>query len=274
MINGVQTELISVRDRGLQYGDGCFETIRIIARKPILVSEHLLRLQSTCRLLRIKLDDAALSTELAEFLHNCPPDGILKIIITRGIGGRGYSAPKQLSANRILQYSPFPDDYLIKACNGVSIGISEHKLFSNSALAGIQHLNRLDQVMASYALDDSVDEALCLNQSGQVIEGTKSNLILVVGQRLVTPLLGDAGVKGIMLDYLTGRFEESGHTIQVEAVSIADVNEASELFLCNSVFGVWPVRKLCRNASVQAWTIGPYTQLAMRFNHELINRAN
>lgn len=269
MINGVQTEYISVRDRGLQYGDGCFETLRIYDGQPLLLSLHLERLEATCKLLHIQYDTQELNRELTEFLRECETDGVLKIVITRGIGGRGYSSGKNSRSTRIIMYSPLPTDYATKGATGVSIVLANYRLSENAALAGSKHLNRLDQVMASLSLKDSIDEALCLDQIGNVIEGTKSNLVLVIDKVAITPQLNNAGVRGVMLAYLTQRFADANIAIRSRNVSIENLRGATELFLCNSVIGVWPVCNLLENDTVRSWPIGSLTKMAMRYNDEI-----
>ena len=271
MINGVQTEMISARDRGLQYGDGCFETLRLTGGKVLLLHEHLSRLESSCELLRINLDKPALLGDLHAFLESSPQNCVLKILITRGVGGRGYASDNTPNSNRILMHSDLPADYVSCAATGIQLAVSKHRLSENVSLAGLKHLNRLDQVLASFDLHEPGNEALCLDQSGNVIEGTKSNLVLVINGHLVTPDLNRAGVKGIMLDYLMQQFAAAGHGVKMQTVRMPDVLAAEELFLCNSVFGVWPVRKLVENATVKTWPIGARTQQAQCYFDELLN---
>lgn len=269
MVNGAETELISVRDRGLQYGDGCFETVLINKSEPILLQAHLQRLAHTCSVLRIDYDASVLQQELSVFLSRCPAQGVVKILLTRGVGGRGYGIPAQTNATRILSYSALPASYHEQRKTGITLGVSEYRLSLNTTLAGLKHLNRLDQVLASFSLTEGLDEALCLDSNGHVIEGTKSNVVLVIDNNLVTPSLDLAGVDGLMLAYLRRCFAAERVDIHSRNVALDDVYAASELFMCNSVFGVWPVRKIVENATVHQWSIGPRTLQALRFQDEL-----
>jgi len=270
MINGVATELISVRDRGFQYGDGCFETLRLINHHPLLLGKHIERLNRTCQLLQIQFDPETLQTELSNFIHNCTPSGVIKIILTRGIGGRGYSATKNVIANRILQYTEYPDKYSGLADLGVCVGISKMRLSENSALAGHKHLNRLDQVLASFDVRGDLDEVLCMDSSGYVIEGTKSNIVIVREGEVLTPDLNVAGVNGVMLNYIRQQFKDAGIEIKDRNLTLEEVKTASEVFLCNSVFGVWPVKKIVEHESVKMWQIGPVTLKALSCHRELL----
>lgn len=274
LINGVQTNYLSVRDRGLHYGDGCFETIRLHNRVPLLLDRHLTRLEQGCALLHIPCDSALLRDELELLVAASAPDGVIKLIVTRGEGGRGYRSEEMPRATRILLYYPLPPMNTENANTGVTLGVSAYRLSRNTTLAGVKHLNRLDQVMASLTFEDGVDEYLCLDEAGAVIEGTRSNLVLVIENRLVTPALDGAGVTGVMLTELAARFANDGHPIGSRELSLMDLQQASELFLCNSVIGVWPVRKLVENASVRTWPVGPLSQQALRYSNELILAAN
>ncbi len=268
LINGEITEFISVSDRGLQYGDGCFETVLLSQGLPVLIDLHLQRLRLSLERLKIDVDDVALQQELQRAIENNPAEGILKITVTRGEGGRGYRPDSRNSATRIIQYFPYPGVYRQHGSQGVCITVCKHRL-SNSNHGGMKHLNRLDQVMASQELTESFAEGLCLDQADKVIEATRSNLLLVVDGKLTSPDLGSAGVNGVMLQYLGGRFSEAGDPVQFRELALAELATAEELFLCNSVFGVWPVIKLVENDTVLNWSVGPRTQRAIHYQNEV-----
>lgn len=268
------TESVSVRDRGLHYGDGCFETIRLYHHIPLLLTEHLQRLHNACERLGIRCDESLLRGELQALIASCPADGVIKIIVTRGEGGRGYRGDANTPASRILLYYPPPENPAQKISEGVAVGICTYRLSENSHLAGLKHLNRLDQVLASTEFYEGVDEMLCLDRSDNVIEGTRSNLVLVIEDQLLTPDLDNAGVNGIMLAHLSQRFRENGTRLTSRVITVQDLRFASEIFLCNSVFGVWPVRKLTEDDTVQEWPLGPWTEQATRYHDEILLAAD
>ena len=242
LINGQQAEHISIRDRGFQYGDGCFETIRVLANEPILWPAHLKRLKQACKTLHLSVDLELLQSEVSQLLQvNKTADVILKITVTRGEGGRGYTPPEQADCTRIIQLINYaaPDTN-----NGARVAVCQHRLSSNSLLAGIKHLNRLDQVLASAQIPAGFDEGLCMDEVGTVIEGCKSNLLLTIDNELVTPDLSKCGVEGVMLNHLIDEFQGLGTRVLKKTISLSDLNTASEIFLCNSVFGIWPVAEI------------------------------
>ena len=242
LINGQQAERISIRDRGFQYGDGCFETIRVLSNKPILWSAHLKRLKHACKTLQLSVNFELLQSEITQlFQRNKTADVILKIIVTRGEGGRGYTPPEHANCTRIIQLI----DYVAADTRtGARVVVCQHRLSSNSLLGGIKHLNRLDQVIASAQIPADLNEGLCLDEQGSVIEGCRSNLLLAIDNQLVTPDLGTSGVEGIMLNYLIDKFQVLDTRVLRKTISLRELKTASEIFLCNSVFGIWPVAEI------------------------------
>ncbi len=242
LINGQQAERISIRDRGFQYGDGCFETVRVLSNKPILWPAHLKRLKHACKTLQLSVNFELLQSEITQLLQdNKTADVILKITVTRGEGGRGYTPPEHANCTRIIQLI----DYIAADTRtGARVVVCQHRLSSNSLLAGIKHLNRLDQVVASAQIPADFDEGLCLDEQGSVIEGCRSNLLLAIDNQLVTPDLGKSGVEGVMLNYLIDKFQVLDTRVLRKTISLRELKTASEIFLCNSVFGIWPVAEI------------------------------
>jgi 4-amino-4-deoxychorismate lyase len=183
-----------------------------------------------------------LQSEITQLLQgNKTADVILKIIVTRGEGGRGYTPPEHANCTRIIQLI----DYVAADTRtGARVVVCQHRLSSNSLLGGIKHLNRLDQVIASAQIPADFDEGLCLDEQGSVIEGCRSNLLLAIDNQLVTPDLGKSGVEGIMLNYLIDKFQVLDTRVLRKTISLRELKTASEIFLCNSVFGIWPVAEI------------------------------
>lgn len=252
LINGTQAEHISVRDRGFQYGDGCFETVRIVANKAILWTEHLTRLKRACSALNLPVDFELLKSEVSGLLQAQElVDAVLRISISRGQGGRGYTPPTAPECTRVLQLFEFIES---SAQGGASVYLCQHRLSSNRQLAGIKHLNRLDQVLASAEIPVGFDEGLCMSQEGFLVEGCKSNMILVLNDELLTPQLDSCGVEGLMLNFLADDFSRKGRAMARKRITLDQLLAADEIFLCNSVFGVWPVVRVGSEEDQAAWS--------------------
>ncbi len=170
---------------------------------------------------------------------------VLKIIVTRGEGGRGYRAKQGVEPCRILGRYPWPDYPVQYATDGVRIRICRTRLVRNPALAGIKHLNRLEQVIARNEWqDDSIAEGLMLDSHDKLIEGTMSNLFLIKGQKLLTPELTECGIEGIIRKNVLNLAGNIGLDAVVCEISKDELNTADEVFLCNSIIGIWPVRHI------------------------------
>ncbi|MFT7471951.1 MAG: 4-amino-4-deoxychorismate lyase [Kiritimatiellia bacterium] len=267
LINGQQAEHISIRDRGFQYGDGCFETVRVLSNKPILWLAHLKRLEHACKTLHLSVNFELLQSEITQLLQgNKTADVILKITVTRGEGGSGYTPPEQADCTRIVQLI----DYVAPDTNvGARVVVCQHRLSSNSFLAGIKHLNRLDQVLASAQISADFDEGLCLDERGTVIEGCRSNLLLAIDNQLVTPDLSKSGVEGVMLNHLIDEFQAQGTRVLRKTISLSELKTASEIFLCNSVFGIWPVAEIENDDWRISTEEGPFTAVALEIQNKL-----
>jgi 4-amino-4-deoxychorismate lyase len=270
LINGSLNNRISVMDRGFLYGDGAFETLAIIDGKPILLPQHLARLESACKLLQINFNADLISGELLQLSNRAQGSRVAKIILTRGEGGRGYKPNLKSIGTRIIQlFDPSNSNSSGEKIPGVCITVCQHRLSQSAALAGVKHLNRLDQVLASAELDESFYEGLCLDMQGNVIEATKSNLLVFSNGNVLTPDLSLSGVKGIMLMEISKLLARDGYPIQTQKLTIDDVLNGDEVILCNSVVGVSPVIKLIQGDRVKHWPIGGFCQQAIQLQNEV-----
>lgn len=249
LINGVYTSSINVLDRGLQYGDGLFETISVIDGKPLLWDRHMDRLLSGCARLSIpEINTRILATEVQQICSG-QDRCVLKVIITRGAGGRGYRTPQaNLHATgnmptRILSIHPWPNYPETYSSHGITLRLCSTRLGINPALAGIKHLNRLEQVIARSEWNDpAIAEGLMLDSDGYVIEGTISNIFIVSGGTLLTPDLSGSGVDGVMRGLILDIARSLSIPVQITRLRVDDIKKADEILLCNTLIGLWPVR--------------------------------
>lgn len=251
-------------DRGLAYGDGCFETIRVARSRAPLLDRHLDRLARGAERLAITLPKESLRVKLEKALADTG-DGVIKIILTRGSGGRGYRVPEPQQPRLILQTLPLPaiDEHCRSA--GLSLHLCHLRLASQPVLAGMKHLNRLEQVLARQETDRAgLDEGLLLDNQGCPVELTSMNLFARFADTLWTPPLTDCGVAGVMRDYLLdsllpGRLDsllpDGRLQLQIGHRPLAALRQADEIFACNSVAGILPVRKL----GLWQWPVGNTT---------------
>jgi 4-amino-4-deoxychorismate lyase len=147
LVNGEPGDVIPVSDRGLLYGDGIFETIAVREGRPRHWQRHMHRLQAGCTRLGIQPFENSLLTAEADSITNGVDKGVLKLIVTRGSGGRGYRVAEAIACTRIMQLHPWPEYPAANAEQGVKTRLCETRLGHNPVLAGIKHLNRLEQVL-------------------------------------------------------------------------------------------------------------------------------
>ncbi|MBI5658197.1 MAG: aminodeoxychorismate lyase [Nitrosomonadales bacterium] len=245
LVNGVLGDSISAADRGLLYGDGVFRTLRVMGGQPLLWQRHYRKLQQDCASLNLPCPDAPLLLEELQRLIGGQTDGVAKIIITRGAGARGYAPARQSTPTRILSltpFAPYPDEFYTQ---GIKLRVCNLRLAHQPQLAGIKHLNRLENVLAAAEWNDvGIAEGLLLDMGGNVIEGTRSNLFLVRGGALLTPELSRCGVAGIQRERVLEWAAAHGVPCRIAQFGLKELLAADELFLVNSIIGLWPVREL------------------------------
>ena len=245
LVNGQAGMNLSVADRGLQYGDGLFETLALRDGEPLLWDRHVQRLGEGCRRLGLPAPEARLLREEVTRIAGTEARAVAKIILTRGTAGRGYQADAAGSATRIVQRLPWPAYPVAAGKEGVAVRWCETRLARQPKLAGMKHLNRLEQVLARAEWQDDYAEGLMHDTDGLVIEGTKSNLFLVRDDgTVVTPDLSQSGVAGVMRAQVLDSAAAMGMRCIIQAVPTDMVESAHELFLTNSLIGIWPIRRI------------------------------
>jgi len=261
IINSAGASKLEPGDRGLAYGDGLFETIAVRNSACRFLGEHLTRLLTGCQQLQIAPPDSTqLITSIDELIRNerCT-NGVIKIIVTRGNGQRGYAFDAATSeATVVIGVSTEEPD--IPPAEGISVRGCTTTVSRNNALAGIKTLNRLPQVMARAEWqDDRFAEGLMSDDRGNLIGGTMSNLFIVRDNEIWTPPVNEAGIAGVM----RGKILESAETLNIRTTqryfSKPDINTACEVFLSNSLIGIWPVKQF----EDQSFDVGPVTRQIM-----------
>lgn len=266
-VNGISDGRVHPADRGLAYGDGLFETLRIAQGRAVLGDEHFARLATGAAALGLAIELPVLRDRFLAFLAECPPECVAKIIVTRGAGGRGYLPDPGAVPTVIYSSFPLPDVPAAHAECGIAAAQCELRLAEQPALAGHKHLNRLEQVLLRRELDVlGADEALVLDAEGWVVEGVASNVFLVRGGQLCTPRVEVAGVRGVMRAAILHAAAAEGHKVEQGLFTPDDFLSADEVFFCNSVNGVWPVRTLAG----REWTPGPVTRRWQAFWQEQV----
>jgi 4-amino-4-deoxychorismate lyase len=262
LVNGRPASVVSALDRGLAYGDGVFETVRLLQGRPLFLPAHLRRLTTGAGRLGIDVADLPylIERDIAHLSGGLSGDHIIKVILTRGEGERGYQVPRVQRPTRIVSLADYHGSAAATIA-GIRLFGCQTRLGRNPRLAGIKHLNRLEQVLASMEVPAGWDEGLMRDVEGDVIEGIRSNLFLIRDGQVMTPRLDTSGVAGIMREHLLGFGE-----VQQCTVTMSALVAATEMFVCNSVFGIHPVIELAVDTVNRRFDIGPVTR---RFQQRL-----
>jgi len=243
LVNGSNdVDQVSIHDRGLMYGQCVFETIAVNNGKPCLLDDHLDRLCSGAKVLGIGVDRKAVIRDVL-LLASPLSRGVVRVNLTMGEGGRGYQNPDEQKTTRIVSQHDYPSHDKRYWTDGVVLGVVDIRLSRQPSLAGIKHGNRLEQIIARSQWREGWQEALLLDEDDSVIEATQSNVFIVKGGHLITPSLEASGVAGVMRQCVINQAKSDGLDVAIEAINIDDVKQADEVFLTNSVIGIWPVKE-------------------------------
>jgi 4-amino-4-deoxychorismate lyase len=239
LVNGEPQELVSIRDRGLQYGDGLFETLRCEGGAIRWFDRHLARLRLGCERLGLAPPAGPLLRAEVEALVKGAPRALAKIMLTRGPAlARGYRPHGGERPTRIVSAYPWP----APAAGPFRLELSPVPLGCNPQLAGIKHLNRLEQVLAQRAAAGmGCDEVVMCGSEGEPVSGSMSNLFVAHHGEWLTPPLTRCGVAGIMRELVLALAPRAGLAVRVAALTSAQLAAATALIVTNVRLGLQPV---------------------------------
>lgn len=260
MINGVVTDFVHIDDRAIHYGDGIFETILCSSNKLYFWQQHFQRLYDSALKLNIRCpDEELLLDDIHQLFFNenitIEKDSVIKIILSRGVGERGYGYSDKITSNRFISLSALDTDYSSLLSEKLLTGdlyLCKNQISINESLSGIKHLNRLENVLAhnewaniaNKKIDKNIIDGLLLNANQQAIECTMSNIFAVKDDQLFTPDLSQSGVRGIMRDQIINIAAECKVIASECHLNVAELLLMDELFISNSLIGIKSVNSL------------------------------
>jgi 4-amino-4-deoxychorismate lyase len=247
LVNGRPATQVAALDRGLSYGDGVFRTLRIDAGSPRWWQDQLAKLQQDCLRLGLPCPPREVwESDLAQLVLPqlaLPHSGIMRLSVTRGEGPRGYQAPLSVEPTRIVALWAVEHDP--RPALGIRARLCRLRLGHQPALAGVKHLNRLENVLARAEWQDpDIREGILLDQDGQVISGVMSNLFLWKDEVLQTPRLDTCGVAGVARARLMTLASRAGYAVKECDLGLDDVDAADELMFTNSNILLWRAASL------------------------------
>ena len=245
LINGKYSNEIVLSDRAIHYGDGLFETIAIQNKQILCFDTHLNRLEKGCKKLKIPIPNRDIIKNEISTLIETNDQAVIKIIVSRGQGGRGYKIPEDIEPTRIISLHPWPNYSRNYSTLGIKTKVCNFRYAKNPALAGIKHLNRLEQILArSEWADNTISEGIVMDTNNFVIEGTMSNIFCIIGRTLHTPDLSLCGVEGIVREKIIDMADKVNFSVEIKNMSLEFLLNADEVFMCNSLIGIWPVNSI------------------------------
>lgn len=254
LINGQRQAGVSAWDRGLMYGDGVFRTLRVEGGVPLWWDDHLRKLGSDAERLAISCPPIARwEADVGALLDEAPADCVLKLVLTRGPGQRGYAPPPASEPTRLVTVTVFPSHVDPVSRQGARVRLCRLRLSEQPRLAGVKHLNRLENVLARMEWDDAdVHEGLLLDGAGRVVCAVSGNVFIYRAGELLTPALHRCGVAGVARARLMRAAERLKLAVRETDIGLDELLDADEVMLTNSLIKLWRVARL----DDRAWT-GP-----------------
>ncbi|WP_394494754.1 aminodeoxychorismate lyase [Shewanella sp. ENK2] len=257
-VNGQSENTIQALDRGLAYGDGVFATMRVSNSQVMFIEAHLSRLNQAC--LRLGFQPPVLSDLQSRLQKHAQSlgEGCIKLLISRGVGGRGYTAPSNPTITEVISLHEIPKHYQGWQQQGISLSVSLVQLAKQPLLAGMKHLNRLEQVLIKqYELTAKADDWLILDTDNHVVETSMANIFLVKGNQVITPKLSDSGVAGVMREQVINTLLDNHFAVMATKVTMDDIKNADHVFITNSLLGMVNINSIIDrqvNASLSSTT--------------------
>jgi branched-chain amino acid aminotransferase len=246
------TLIISANNRGLRFGDGLFETIKVINARPDdpfgrgampLFHLHMDRLTRGLAVLNMQLPEnytaAFLTQAIWELCNRNNINGAARVRITVLRGNGTLFATEDPFASIIIQAEPLASDYLVLNETGFTIDVCPGIQKSADQLSNLKSNNYLPYVMAAqYARQHHLNDCLVLNAHNRICDGTIANVFRVHQNSIYTPPLSEGGVAGVMRQYLLTELPKAGYTVQEKICTVEDLEAANEVFLTNALFGI------------------------------------
>ena len=266
LIDGEISTLVTATNRGLNYGDGLFETLLVHNGRPRRWQAHMDRLRIGCERLGLQIPPQSILLREVQTVSAGLVNAIVKIVITRGGQARSYMPMGDENCTRIVSAHLYPEGIAELARKGVRARLCELRLGIQPALGGMKHLNRLEQVLASAELrENGADEGILLDREDHVVCAVSANVFLVMDDRLLTPRLDLCGVRGVVRGHILAGFAAR---CEQRRVTLDMLQEADEVFISNTVKGIVPVTAI----DDQAYAIGPVTRELQTWLMEVVRK--
>lgn len=235
---------LPINNRGTSYGDGFFSTMCVENGKIALFDLHCQRIVEHGKRLDINCDVSQIALVLRNHAENIG-HGVLKLTVTSGVGGRGYARPDTLEPTFSVSSHPYPQAYRQWQSHGIEVGIATLKLSQQPVLAGLKHLNRLEQVFIKKELASTTyQDLLVCDSQGNLVEASAANIFWRNQGEWYTPALSECGVAGVMREFVLAMCQKRQVPVHVGHFDQKALRNADALMLTNAVMQILPVKRV------------------------------
>ena len=244
---------ISSSDRAFNYGDGVFTTLLVSEHQVELLPYHISRLEHDAAAIKLNIDIRALEAAIAEQVKtiksgsgdNASPKYVLKVHVSGGQAGRGYARSEDSEALVRFSQHPYPVHYYSLANEGATVICAQTRLAIQPLLAGVKHMNRLEQVLVKHEVDDAgVHDAIVCDTQDNIIEASAGNVFFYLNEQWYTPSLKGSGVNGVVRQCLIDSLLNDNCSLHVGEYDLSYLRKASAVVITNALMGVMPVQKI------------------------------
>jgi len=245
-----QDATIAFDNRGFQYGDALFESMRVINSKIIFWESHYFRLMSSMRLLRMQIpmqfSPEFLENEILDVIKKNDLDqkpAKIKININRKTGGLYY--PENRDIDYIISAQKIEDSFFTLKKENYEIELFKDHFVNSGLLSTLKTNNKLTNILGSiYARENGFENCLLLNEKKAVVEFTNGNLFLVHDKTVKTPPPTDGCLKGVVREKIVEIIKKSNdYMIIEESISPFELQKADEMFMTNAIVGIKSISK-------------------------------
>ena len=242
-----QSALLTTNNRAFRYGDGLFESIRSFEGNIPFLEQHLSRLTQGMKILGYNVCDCLsgnnLLAQITALLNKNDIKNSARIRLTVFRKDGGLYASEDNDFNYIIEVQEMEHPIYSLQTKGLIVGIAKNIEKPINQLSDLKTANALLMVLAAnQAKKKSWDDALILNNMGNIAEATSSNLFIIKGQTIFTPPIEDGAMNGIMRQQIAHIVKQSDYKLRVTSLQSKDIEEADEIFLTNAIRGIiWVV---------------------------------
>lgn len=250
----------SDNDRAVHYGDGFFTTMGVKNGCVYLKDYHIARLHRDSRRIGLPSIDIDIEQVIDNYAHQ-HANGVIKLVISAGVGGRGYARPNELNPNVFLSSSAIPEHYASWQQQGIVLGVSAYQLARQPLTAGVKHLNRLEQVFIKQHIPKTVDDVIVSDTLGNIVEVSSANIFWYRNGCWYTPSLEASGVQGVMRAFIIDTLNQHSQPVEIVSDKLQSLLLAEAVFICNALMQIVPVTAINNDGDITHFAIEPVKKL-------------